>query len=171
MLGAIYNPHRNLKNTDNRHTLKFVQLTTLNFSITQYQHSKLVILTLATITSNGKFTRTINFIVKHILPVCGTVYLYTYIHPSTSELFFVCLFCTSLPSPFFFFVVYPLVPLKFKLSEMFMDFKVEKQEVHSSLHLLFEQVLIGKVPEKGMAVGEHQVNKTNGEMLGTMYSS
>jgi len=34
MLGAIYNPHRNLKNTDNRHTLKFVQLTTLNFSIT-----------------------------------------------------------------------------------------------------------------------------------------
>lgn len=102
MLGAIYNPHRNLKNTDNRHTLKFVQLTTLNFSITQYQHSKLVILTLATITSNGKFTRTINFIVKHILPVCETVYLYTYIHPSTSELFFVCLFCTSLPSPFFF---------------------------------------------------------------------
>lgn len=97
------------------------------------------------------------------------VHLYTHIHPSTSELLF---FCTSLPSPFFFFfVIYPLVPLKFKLSEMFMDFKVEKQEVHSSLHLLFEQVLIGKVPEKGMAVGEHQVNKTNGEMLGTMYSS
>lgn len=96
------------------------------------------------------------------------VHLYTHIHPSTSELFF--FFCTSLPSPFFF-VIYPLVPLKFKLSEMFMDFKVEKQEVHSSLHLLFEQVLIGKVPEKGMAVGEHQVNKTNGEMLGTMYSS
>lgn len=52
---------------------------------------------------------------------------------------------------------------------MFMDFKGEKQEVHSSLHLLFEQVLIRKVPEKGMAVGEYQVNKTNGEILRTMY--
>lgn len=53
---------------------------------------------------------------------------------------------------------------------MFMDFKGEKQEVHSSLHLLFEQVLIRKVPEKGMAVGEHQV-KTNGEILGTTHPS
>lgn len=97
-----------------------------------------------------------------------SIYIYTPKHQWT----FFCLFVLhQSPFPFFFFVVYPLVPLKFKLSEMFMDFKVEKQEVHSSLHLLFEQVLIGKVPEKGMAVGEHQVNKTNGEMLGTMYSS
>lgn len=42
---------------------------------------------------------------------------------------------------------------------MFMDFKGEKQEAHSSLHLLFKQVLLRKAPEKGMAVGEHQVNK------------
>lgn len=48
---------------------------------------------------------------------------------------------------------------------MFMDSKGEKQEVYSTLHLLFKQVLLRKVPEKGMAVGEHQVNKTNGEIL------
>lgn len=96
-------------------------------------------------------------------------YIYTHIYTQAPVNFF--FFLHQSPFPFFFFVIYPLVPLKFKLSEMFMDFKVEKQEVHSSLHLLFEQVLIGKVPEKGMAVGEHQVNKTNGEMLGTMYSS
>lgn len=78
-------------------------------------------------------------------------------------------FFASLPPPFL--VVFSLVPFKFKLIEMFMDFKGEKQEVHSSLHLLFEQVLITKVPEKGMAVGEHQVNKTNGEILGTKYLS
>lgn len=52
---------------------------------------------------------------------------------------------------------------------MFMDFKGEKQKVCASLHLLFEQVLVRKDPEKGMAVGEHQVNKRNGEILGTMY--
>lgn len=38
---------------------------------------------------------------------------------------------------------------------MFMDFKGEKQKVHSSLHLLLKQALLRKVPEKGMAVGEH----------------
>lgn len=48
---------------------------------------------------------------------------------------------------------------------MFMDFKGEKQEVHPSLHLLFRQALLRQVPEKGTAVGEHQVNKTNGEIL------
>lgn len=48
---------------------------------------------------------------------------------------------------------------------MFMDFKGEKQEVHSSLHLLFKQALLRKVPEKGMAVEENQVNKTNGEIF------
>jgi len=97
------------------------------------------------------------------------IYIHIYTQAPVNFFLFVCFAPVALP--LFFFVVYPLVPLKFKLSEMFMDFKVEKQEVHSSLHLLFEQVLIGKVPEKGMAVGEHQVNKTNGEMLGTMYSS
>lgn len=54
---------------------------------------------------------------------------------------------------------------------MFMDFKGEKQEVCSSLHRLFKQVLVRKFPEKGMAMGEHQVNRTNGEILVTMYPS
>lgn len=94
--------------------------------------------------------------------VKGTLYVQQYIHPNTGNLIFL---------NFLFLVIFPLFHFKLKLIEMFMGFKGEKQEVCSSLHLLFKQVLIRKVTEKGRAVGEHQVNKTNGEILGTMYPS
>lgn len=59
-----------------------------------------------------------------------------------------------------FLAVFSLVPVKVKLRNAH---GLQRREAGGPL--LFKQVPLRKVPEKGMAVAEHQVNETDGETL------